>query len=348
MVRSHPIEEPPLRFITPRDDINQPLAQIVSYPTTNEPVISFWPRPPTPPPPPVTTRRRLRRLGTILEARAAARETRSAAREAQLARGTPRIRQLRSQPMTRPVVITQMGLDSYSDLGGFSSGRPLPRSFAQRGLDRGQDRIIHGTRVKLTRFEQLPKQIYPTKIIVYGLWENSNRVLAMFVRRTLVPLPPDTRDQITDVDPTMAVIERLLQQFRCDYLKTAVGTFSEDRCRKMFLMKYKNYKFTQIRTDGRDIWGKWVVKRRFGREVKGGAVVWRRGRDLLLVEPADGNITNAPQSLIRKVGSLFGLRSIGKGFVLRSCESMGMGSRGPFMIQTEWQGESPEWESLLS
>ncbi|KAF3177875.1 hypothetical protein TWF788_007658 [Orbilia oligospora] len=189
-------------------------------------------------------------------------------------------------------------------------------------------KVVHGKRLKLKKFSQLPDSMHPTKISTNSLYEvDSSETLAMFTRKTLITVPATTRTQILHLDPTMAVLERLLQQFRRDYLRTAIGTFSEARCKKMFLMKYRGYKFTQIRTNGRDVWGKWVVRQGFRKGLKGGCVIWRERKDLELMETKETDPHMTPR-VIRKFASLFGIGKVEKGVTLRTCRSVGMGSGG--------------------
>ncbi|KAF3210828.1 hypothetical protein TWF106_008807 [Orbilia oligospora] len=189
-------------------------------------------------------------------------------------------------------------------------------------------KVVHGKRLKLKKFSQLPDSMYPTKISTNSLYEvDSSETLAMFTRKTLITVPATTRTQILHLDPTMAVLERLLQQFRRDYLRTAIGTFSEARCKKMFLMKYRGYKFTQIRTNGRDVWGKWVVRQGFRKGLKGGCVIWRERKDLELMETKETDPHMTPR-VIRRFASLFGIGKVEKGVTLRTCRSVGMGSGG--------------------
>ncbi|KAF3312543.1 hypothetical protein TWF173_007153 [Orbilia oligospora] len=199
-------------------------------------------------------------------------------------------------------------------------------NYNNNGVD--DKKVVHGKRLKLKKYSQLPDSMHPTKISTNSLYEvDASETLAMFTRKTLITVPPSSRTQILHLDPTMAVLECLLQQFRRDYLRTAIGTYSEARCKKMFLMKYRGYKFTQIRTNGRDVWGKWVVRQGFRKGLKGGCVIWRERKDLELMETKETDPHMTPR-VIRKFASLFGIGKVEKGVTLRTCRSVGMGSGG--------------------
>ncbi|KAK6503706.1 hypothetical protein TWF481_008710 [Arthrobotrys musiformis] len=164
--------------------------------------------------------------------------------------------------------------------------------------------LVYGRRIKLTQYAQIPNLEYPTKISIHGAQDG--RCWFDRIIRPTISATKEARISIC-LDPTFAVIERLLQQFREGYVKTAVGVPSEQQCRKMFLLKYKNYKFTRIRSDGFNVWGKWVVKGRFRKEKAGGYVVWKKGQDLDLVE-FDDTSSGAPR-LVRRLGKLLKYRS---------------------------------------
>ncbi|KAK6518610.1 hypothetical protein TWF506_005745 [Arthrobotrys conoides] len=330
MVHMNVLDEQPLLFITPRDQINNSPSRIISHPTINEPAYRGGPLSSYINPPMEEQRALLQFYANLRTASTAIRQ--ELASDPPSPYLSPRARPEEDTPQDLATRVYSILTDDEYPPRNSSVTNGVWESGSESGSDYDyRDRnLVHGMRLKLTKYKQLPDSIYPTKISTDSLYDPDEfETMAMFNRTTLITVPLNIISGIIDVDPTMAVVERLLQQFRCDYLRTAVGTYSEDRCKKLFLMKYRGYKFTQIRTNGRDVWGKWVVKQGFGRGRKCGCVIWRQGNDVELRETVETDPRLTPR-VIRRFASLFGIGKARKGVTLRTCRSVGMGNGGVY------------------
>ncbi|KAK6515764.1 hypothetical protein TWF281_004354 [Arthrobotrys megalospora] len=136
---------------------------------------------------------------------------------------------------------------------------------------------IHGCDITLKTYDKIPRM--PSTISLKPSGFHSQTSVIATTRRKL-------KTMITS-DPSNALVERLMEEFRADYEKCAVATYKEETFRKMFLLKYRGYRFKNVQWDGEQLEADWVDKGRFGGK-RGGKVVWKQRGALEWIEEQRG------------------------------------------------------------